>query len=238
MDPNQIPGDVEREARERLREAVRGIPVDPRLHHKVRGVVDRDRRQFWVQMQCAVAGIALGLTLVAVFGLVHRRGELTLAASPQRFHIALGDHLECALHLGKSRVPREAIDMGPELLSTVERSLGAASRIVDVHRCEYMGNSLIHMVARSESGMISVILRQRPTGSEIVQARADAYSVSTVRDEIYVVSTRDAATDRAAMKALLSGLAEINWEALAVRRLPETAAVFEGIRVQDLPAAR
>lgn len=219
MEPIKSPHEEEDPALKRLRQAVRGIPVDPRLRAKVRRLLDSRGFQFgrWEKL-------ALGLLAALVLGVVVPRWldpapffpraydvEARLEEIQAPFRPGMGDHLACALQLGKS--PILAADQMPVRAEFSEfRQLALTTLPVgyapsSFHECRFAGRTLTHLIVRRGDDVMSLIVTARPAGGgtgavpaghDSGQATLPPYSITAVESgqlQLFVVSSHGSERD-------------------------------------------
>ncbi|MGC4050087.1 MAG: hypothetical protein QM757_11940 [Paludibaculum sp.] len=146
--PNAGGGDP---ADERIKRAVRRIPVDPLLQAKVRASVEQARRRNRLQLALLWTGLAAAPAL-----LLWMFGPLSGAADPPQ--LAAGQHAACAVaHL----LPVEPWAEGHGgLRSYVERQMPGDFRLLDMHRCRQEGRTYDHLVLGLEGERISLLVAE------------------------------------------------------------------------------
>lgn len=227
MDPIERPEDAEREARKRLQLAARRIEVNPQLGPKIQRAIRSP--QFQLRRHAWWAGALVAVCLLSALAniwlpfLFRPNGGIDVAsilqASDEHFRTGLADHLECALQLGASPLPKRPSQAPLELSRAVESALGSGMRIADVHQCVYRGQALTHFIAEGRAGKISVVFAPgvKSTQHKIQQQRVSKFSATSLDGVVFVVSSRSLSEDLDVMKKLSHQIEGMDWAAAIAR---------------------
>lgn len=242
-----MPEDPELRARERLREAVRQIPVKPGLDARVRRALDGSRFDFWLHFRYGAAVLAFCIGVALAPGLQRKlrptgvEGQLNQAGP--LFRTGLGMHLECALQLGPT--PVGPADRGPldsdmaGVEGLIETSSPAGEQVLESHSCRYRGRRFTHVVLRGPSGLTSVVIGPRGRSDDAIrQITIDGYAVTTSGSGLYIVSRHGLAEDRATMDRLAPRLRLFSAGVVTARQSAGSAEAHAGFPAPDLPASR
>jgi hypothetical protein len=222
----------ENELRDRVKAAVRSVPVPQDLEQRIRHRVQREQTAAPASRKYQSIAWAGGLSaavVISMSALAYQRGYLRpTAASQERYNLAvcsqvglpfragLGDHVHCAV-FGKHpqnppRVEQFVHDLGPQyadLLETVQGRLPADYRIITAHRCSYHGRRFVHLAFRSSAGLSSLIIADQKEGEMLPVTIQDAAvqrfqiaAFGTRSHLVYFISDSSSAQNQAVMSAL------------------------------------
>ena len=162
----------------RVRSAIRNGALPPRPWWEMRGA------SLWI-----VAAAALVLT--AGLGLAYQLGHLRWTAAAQESYLAsvsntvasifragLQDHLHCAYYRKFPKDPPPAgqfvRDLGPEyqdLAAVVSRQAPAGFRLMEAHRCHYQSRQFVHLILKSDSRLLSLVIARKQAGESFAPER-------------------------------------------------------------------
>lgn len=171
-----------RESRDRMRAAVRSVKAPPALAVRIRGeMTSRPRRHSWnFGMTFAVATCALALGVFLLDQIV----ELRLNNRAQDVYISwisngvnrvmgigLKDHVHCAYFRKYPKDPppieKVAQDLDVsyrELIPAMKENLPSSYQVELAHQCRYQGRKYIHLVARTEGNLVSLVIAEKGEG--------------------------------------------------------------------------
>jgi len=173
--------------RARLKAAARSVTAPPRLEAKIRSSVRESRRQgVWSRYLLPLAAVSLlsvGLTVA------YQLGHLRVSAKSQEAYIGsistrvsnimkvgLGDHVHCAYFRKFPKTPptfaKMSAKLGPDyegLLPLVKDRVPADLRIALAHRCKYHGREFVHLVFRSDSELLSMVISLKRDGESFTK---------------------------------------------------------------------
>jgi len=211
--------ETRRAIRERLRGAVRSIPVSPNLHVAIQDSIQSARgpsRSFAYRKALPIAAALLICLSAAV---AYRLGYLRVTKRSQEAYLAsisgpvadimrvgLGDHVHCAVYRAFSKqhptFEEMARDLGQykDLVPVVARLIPHDYRIETAHQCRYHSRRFVHLTMRKGSALVSLVISRRGDGEsferdQLVPALTESgiciYQGSAQRFEISGFETPD-----------------------------------------------
>jgi anti-sigma factor (TIGR02949 family) len=240
--------DLRRRLRGRLKQAVASAPAAPYLQTKVLARVRASRPgPTWFGMPRQIAAVAAMLLVsIGVTGVAYQLGHLRFTTSMQESYVAsissrvagimrigLGDHVHCGVFRKYSKADQPSLeqmesDLGPDykgLLGVVAPHVPVGFHVVQGHRCKYHGRQFVHLIMKSDSRLISVVIAHKQTGETfrnstlvpviehgglpIYHASVQRFDLSgfETRDHlVYLISDAPAKETRELMIALAPGI--------------------------------
>lgn len=202
------PQDSESIARERLREAVRQIPADPRLKAKVRQALAEPQFDIWAHSRLAALLAVSGLLVTFGPNLLQSTG---LMPADALLRVGLEDHLDCVLHQGDEPIRAAPAAEYRDMKTSVAAGLSQEQQVVDFHECHHHGRTLTHLVIRGSNGLISLVVARRRLG-DVVEARQAVlknFNVSAAETKshfIFLVSPVSSLEKATLLQSLIPGL--------------------------------
>ena len=213
------------EIQQRLRGAVRGLPVPLDLESKIRQRIRRPPTQ-WAQ------AIAAAVVIAMAAGVAYQEGHLRFTESSQASYIAslatgvspcmgdaLGDHLHCAVFRRYPKDPPSAAQLAHGLgayrglLKALEGRVPEGYRMAMAHHCAFHGHQFVHIVFKSGSRLLSLaVTAESAAGEGIEEASAQRFHVAkdaTSRYRIFVVSDLSESANRAALISLAPSIKNV-----------------------------
>ncbi len=176
----------------RLRSAVKASADAPpflatRIMAKVRETPQASPYSAWMWRRTILGTLAAALVLTVGLSTAWQLGHLRMTVASQDSYIAslirtvspgmrpgLADHLHCAVYrkYPKNPPPFAGItaDAGPiyrELVEAVNQQIPAGFKIHEAHRCAFEDRKFFHVVLRSDSQMMSVLLSKKLPGETL-----------------------------------------------------------------------
>ncbi len=177
--------EVRKQMRERVKSAVRSVEPPPFLETKIRASIResaaRQRGPAWIR---ALAGAGVTLAAAAALLVAYQLGHLRWTTASQDSYIAaianrvptlmrvgLKDHVHCAYYRKYPKNPPQmeqfVADMGPQyqgLIPIVREKVPSEFRLEQAHQCSYKKRKYVHMVLKSGSRLMSLVLAKKGDG--------------------------------------------------------------------------
>jgi hypothetical protein len=201
-----------------LQSAVGSIQTPAFLEARIRANLAGGQRSFqWIMSLAAVAAVlVIGVSVAASYQFGHFRfsrasQDSYISSVSSRMatlmRVGLGDHIHCAVFRKYPKNPpttEQFIEkMGPKysgIIPIVRERVPSDFRLLLAHQCKYQNRQFVHMVLRSDSSMLSVVLTRKADGEaftaeQLVPALNEAgvsiYSSSTQRFQMAAFESRD-----------------------------------------------
>ncbi len=205
--------------RDRLRSAVKNVAAPPYLETRIRTRVLVPRRPVLTWRRWVAAAAVVVVCIAAE--VAYRNGSLRLTAASREAYlqsvsshvamlmrVGLNDHVHCAFF---RRYPPQAPTvqalaetMGPDyagLIPIVEEKLPPDFRVMIAHQCTYHRRKFVHLVMKSDSQLLSLVIARKEGWEESFQGEklppmlADAgipiYGAGVQRFQIAAFETRE-----------------------------------------------
>ena len=170
---------LRRRLRDRLKAAARNIETPPFLEARIRANLQQTRPQMVWQMRWAAIAAMIVVCLAGT--VAYQTGHLPWISGAEDSYIAsvsshvaklmrvgLGDHIHCAVFrkYPKAAQAAEALthDLGAQyagLVPALAKQLPPGFQVVMAHQCRYEGRRFVHLTAKSDRGLISLILTRK-----------------------------------------------------------------------------
>lgn len=170
---------LRRELRDRLKAAARNIETPPFLEARIRANLQQTEPQKIWQMRWAAIAATVVVCLAGT--VAYKTGHIPWASGAQESYIAsvsshvatlmrmgLGDHIHCAVlrTYPKAAPPADALnrELGAQyagLIPALAKQLPPGFQVVMAHQCRYEGRRFVHLTAKSDAGLISLILTRK-----------------------------------------------------------------------------
>ena len=148
------------------------------------------------------------------------------AQVPTIMRVGLTQHVHCGVFREYPQTPPKLIEMAmekgasPALIDAVESHVPEGCHMVMAHQCAYNGRTYTHLIARGDSGLMSLLITKREEGeafekdmkavadqlnTPIYAASSDKFAVDAFETPeylVFLVSDFDAAVNLKAMKAM------------------------------------
>jgi hypothetical protein len=211
--------DTRRAIRERLRGAMRSIPVSPNLHVAIQESIQSTRGSSRSFAYRKALPIAAALLICLSAAIAYRLGYLRLTKRSQESYLAsisapvadimrvgLGDHVHCAVYRAFSKqhptFEEMAHDLGQykDLVPVVAKLIPHDYRIEMAHQCRYHTRRFVHLTMRKGSPLVSLVISRRGDGESferdqlvpaLTQSGIGIYQGSAQRFEISGFETPD-----------------------------------------------
>jgi hypothetical protein len=210
--------EARRSLRGRLKSAVHSLETPVYLEARVRAHLQASRKpSSWI---LNLAAVAAGLVIFAVAISAYHYGDMRWTRDSQEAYIrsvssrvtslmrvGLGDHVHCAVFRKYPKNPPSisefAAEMGPQysgIIPIVRERVPDDFRLLLAHRCTYHNRRFVHVVLRSDSALLSVVITRKKAGEalgadEVVPKLSEAgvsiYESSVQRFQIAAFESRD-----------------------------------------------
>jgi hypothetical protein len=229
--------------RKRLRNVARDVEIPSALADRVRFSVAREAEKAYRPPPYygkALLAIAAALVITAA-GFYYRPSQAVRpsptetqaqflarvsAAVPPLIRVGLAQHVHCGVFREYPQTPPTLIEMAmekgasPALIDAVESHVPEGCHLVMAHQCTYNGRTYTHLIARGDSGLMSLLITKREQGeafgkdlkavseqlnTPIYAASSDRFAVDAFETPeylVFLVSDFDAAQNLKAMKAM------------------------------------
>lgn len=204
--------------RHRLKSAARNVETPPFLEARIRAHLEHTQpRKHW---QIRWAAIAAAGALCVAGTVAYERGHLAWMASTQESYIAsvssqvatlmrvgLGDHIHCAVFrkYPQNIPPAQTLDHDLSsqytgLVPALAKRLPPGFQVVMAHQCRYNGRRFVHLTAKSDSGLVSLVLARKAAGESfqaqgllpaLVESGIPFYRAGVLRFQITAFETAD-----------------------------------------------
>lgn len=207
-----------RALRLQLRSAIQNVELPAYLETRVRARLTSDRRRYPWAFNLGIAAAAVLVLAVTTFA--YDRGYMRWTKQSRESYIAsvsgrvatlmrvgLGDHVHCAVFRKYPKNPPSMAEfvakMGPDysgIIPIVREHVPSDFQILLAHRCTYHARQFVHLVLRSDSALLSIVIARKGEGEafradELVPALSDAgisiYTSSVQRFQIAAFESRD-----------------------------------------------
>jgi hypothetical protein len=204
--------------RNRLRSAVRGIEVPPRLEHRVRAAVAP--KVNWMPSRPWIMAVAASVAICCGLMVAYQLGRLRFTTGSQNAYISsisfkvpavmaigLKDHVHCAVFRKYPKTPpaTETLieKLGPQdkgLLPIVQENVPADFHAMIAHHCSYKGRKYTHITMQSDSHLLSLVIAKKGEGeslgasgmvSLLSESGIPMYNADVQRFNITAFETRD-----------------------------------------------
>ena len=209
---------VLRALRFQVRSAVQNAEIPEYLETRVRARLASDRRRHSSALK--LLPVAAAILILAVTTFAYQRGYMRWTPRSKESYIAsisgqvamlmrvgLGDHVHCAVFRKYPKNPPTTAEfvkkMGLEyrgVIPIVREHVPSDFQILLAHRCTYHTRQFVHVVLRSDSALLSVVIARKGEGEafraqELVPALSEAgisiYNSSVQRFQIAAFESRD-----------------------------------------------
>ncbi len=219
---------------ERLRQATRSEPIPLGLETRIRARLEQRQQPWPTRWRLGLAAAAACLSGALFLGYEYGHFRWTEASQEAYvvrvadqlsglLRVGLADHLHCALF---GRYPKKgpALDkvakaLGPSYAVAGEamvRALGPGYRLAEAHICVYLDREFVHLVAKSDDRLVSLLVTEKHTGeslpsgargpASIHEAAAERFGIAaaeTDRHAIYLVGDIDPRESGRVLAAIL-----------------------------------
>ena len=209
---------MRRTLRARLKMAVQSVETPAFLETRVRAHLRQTRGAFVWKLSLAAVAVA---AVVCMSGSVaYQYGYFRSTRPSQESYIAsvsnqvaglmrvgLGDHIHCAVFRKYPKNPPPMTqflqDMGPKysgLIRIVRERVPDAFRLEQAHQCHYHKRGFVHMILKSDSRLLSLVIANKGegppvSGAELIPAFTESgigiFGASVQRFQIAAFETRD-----------------------------------------------
>ena len=207
------------EMSERLRAAVRGVPVPPHLETRIRARIRAEHHPAW-WMGLRIAPVAIAALLCFAGVIAYQLGPLRMTTNSQESYIAsvsnhigilmrvgLGDHIHCSVFRKYPKNPPTTEEfvqkMAPQyagLVPIVRSQVPGEYRMMLAHECRYHGRRFVHLSLMSDSNLLSLVMTRKAEGESfstedmlpaLTQAGIPMYQAGVQRFQVTAFETRD-----------------------------------------------
>lgn len=174
--------EVRRNLRSRLKLAVQSVDTPAYLEARVRAHLRSNRKSSaWI---LNLAAVAAGIVILAVATFAYQRGYMRWTPGSREAYISsvssrvanlmrvgLGNHVHCAVFRKYPKNPPTMAEfsatIGPQysgILPIVREHVPADFQLLLAHRCTYRDRQFVHMVLRSNTALLSVVITRKQAG--------------------------------------------------------------------------